>query len=144
MSGLLLIFGFLGLSGSLLGFQRVFPDTTNPLLRHVRPSPVIQRLSPETGLVQFPGRVPVRLDGYVRPPTQTCPDLWHPNGQIPLGAIKGPPCLFNLTSPSVQLANTLRHSFLSFKPLSLKLHSNLSFLGEIWVSLLSDPLDLQL
>jgi hypothetical protein len=33
---------------------------------------------------------------------------------------------------------------LSSKPLSLKLHSNLSFLVEICASLLSDPLDLQL
>jgi hypothetical protein len=38
---------------------------------------------------------------------------------------------------------TLWDTLLSSKPLSLKLHSYLSFLGEIWASLLSDPLDLQ-
>jgi hypothetical protein len=54
-----------------------------------------------------------------------------------LGGYKRPPRLFNPTDHSIQLANTS-------KPLSLKLHSNLSFLGEILASLLSDPLYLQL
>jgi hypothetical protein len=31
------------------------------------------------------------------------------NGQIPLGAIKDPPCLSSLVGHSVQLANTLRY-----------------------------------
>jgi hypothetical protein len=78
-------------------------------------------------------------------PTRICLGLWHPNGQIPLGAIKDPPRLSSSIGHSVQLANTLRHSFLSSNPLSisLKIHSNLSFIWEIWSSLLSDSLDLQ-
>jgi hypothetical protein len=140
MFGLLHIFWFPSLSGSLPGFQRVFPDITSSLPGHVRPSPAVQQLSPKTGLVRFPGRVPVRLVRHVRPLTRTCPSLWHPNGQIPLGGYKRPPHLFNPAGHSIQHANSLRHPFLSSKPLSLKLHSNLSFLWEIWVSLLSDPL----
>jgi hypothetical protein len=45
-----------------------------------------------------------------------------------LGGYKRLPRLFNPVGHSIQLANTLRHSFLSSKPLSLKLPSNLSFL----------------
>jgi hypothetical protein len=55
-----------------------------------------------------------------------------PTGRFLLGARKAPPphapqLVWSLTS----LANTLKHSLLSSNLLSLKLHSNPSFLREI-------------
>jgi hypothetical protein len=60
-----------------------------------------------------------------------------------LGAIKAPPpcplCLFG----HLLHLQTLWNSLLSSNLLSLKFHSNPSFLREIWATLLSDPQNLQ-
>jgi hypothetical protein len=83
---------------------------------------------PGTGLVRFPSRVPEWFIGHVRPRPG---HVWVSNnltGRFPLGGYKWPPCLSSPVGHSVQLANSLRYSFLSSKPLSLKLHSNLIFL----------------
>jgi hypothetical protein len=56
-----------------------------------------------------------------------------PMGRFPMGAIKGvsaPP----LGWPLRWFENTLNQSFLSSNSLSLKLHSNSSLPGEIWVN----------
>jgi hypothetical protein len=71
-----------------------------------------------------------------------CPILWHPR-QIPSGGYKRPPTPPQLSCPLSSFENTLNQPFLSSKSLSLKIHSNLSFLREIWAILLSDPLNLQ-
>jgi hypothetical protein len=78
---------------------------------------------------------------------RTCPVLWHPKGQIPLGDKKSlsPPPHASLARLTTHFnLQTLWDTLLSSQPLSSKLHSNLSFLGEMWASLLSGPLDLQL
>ena len=79
------------ISGLLAGFQWGLPDMSGPWPGHIRPIPIPKRLSPGTGQVRFPSRVPVRLAGHVRPLTRTCPGLWHPNGQIPFGGYKREP-----------------------------------------------------
>jgi hypothetical protein len=66
---------------------------------------------------------------------RTCSDLWHPIGRFLLGAIKRglhPP---SLRWPLHWLKYTLNQHFLSSNPLSYKLHSNPSFIWEIWIIL---------
>jgi hypothetical protein len=66
---------------------------------------------------------------------RTCSDLWHPIGRFLLGAIKRglrPP---SLRWPLHWLKYTLNQHFLSSNPLSYKLHSNPSFICEIWIIL---------
>jgi hypothetical protein len=66
-----------------------------------------------------------------------------PTARFPWGAIKGPHA--SLACPATHFnMQTLCDTLLSSQALSSKLHSNPSFLGEIWGSLLSDPLNLQL
>jgi hypothetical protein len=100
-------------------------------------------LRADTGHVWCRGQILEMVVGHVRPPARTCLCLWHPNGQIPSRRYKRPPAPPQLGWPLSSLENTLNQPFLSSKPLSLNLHSNLSFLREIWAILLSDPLNLQ-
>jgi hypothetical protein len=78
---------------------------------HVRPYPVFQRLSLRTGLVRFPGQVPVRVARHVHPPR-----LRHvrvsdtPTGRFSWGAIKRSPRLTNPAGQFIHLRYTLRHS----------------------------------
>jgi hypothetical protein len=75
------------------------------------------------------------------PQHRSCPILWHPNGQIPFRGYKRLPCPSSV-GHSVQL-NTLWTNLSWAQNLSLKLHSNPSFIREIWAFLLSDPLNVQ-
>jgi hypothetical protein len=93
---------------------------------------------------------PVPRSGY-RDCCWTCaaPNIEHvrvsdtPNEQIPSRGYKRPPTLPQLGWLLSSFENTLNQPFLSSKSLSLKLHSNLSFLRDIWAIFLSDPLNLQ-
>jgi hypothetical protein len=76
-----------------------------------------------------------RDTGHIRYPGWTCLDLWHPNEQILFGRYKERPTPPSLRWPLHWLEYTLNQHFLSSNPLSFKLHSNPSFLGEIWAIL---------
>jgi hypothetical protein len=83
------------------------------------------------------------LQTYSAPSPDMSVSLWHPNRKIPLGGYK-----MSITPPSLSLLlhcfeNTLNQHFLSSKSLSFKLHSNPSFLREIWAIILSVLLNLQ-
>jgi hypothetical protein len=67
---------------------------SDPQSEHVQPSPAVQLLSLRTGLVRFPGQVPVRLIEHVR-----ISDA--PTDRFSWWAIKDPPRLFNPTDYSV-------------------------------------------
>jgi hypothetical protein len=111
--------------------------------RHLWPNLIPQRLSPgldmsgpqtnfQRGVSDMSGPRP----GHVQVSDT-------PTARFSRGAIKGPPYLSSTVDHSFHIANTLRHS-IELPTFSSKLHSNPSFLGEIWASLLSDPLNLYL
>jgi hypothetical protein len=91
-------------------------------------------LSPCTGHVQCQDQVSETFARHVCPPTWTCPDLWHPNEQIPYGTYKRESLTSPLIWPLHWHENTLNQSFLSSNSLSLKFHSNPSLLREIWAN----------
>jgi hypothetical protein len=66
-----------------------------------------------------------------------------PTARFPCRTIKGPHASLAGLATQFNL-QTLWGTLLSSQHLASKLHSNPSFLGEIWASLLSDSLDLQL
>jgi hypothetical protein len=118
---------------ALSRFQRPNPDMFGPQSGHVWPLSLIWLLN----------RVPEMVARHVRASMRTCLGFWHPTARFPSGAIKGPHA--SLVGLATQFnLQTLWDTLLSSQPLSFKLHSNPSFLWEIWASLLSDPLDLQL
>jgi hypothetical protein len=62
------------------------PDSKGISLTCPAPSPDMSDLTQfsvtksQTGHIRSPSRLPERLVGHVRPPTQICLGFWHPNG----------------------------------------------------------------
>jgi hypothetical protein len=134
-SGLSLISGYPSLIRLLIRVLESYPRNIRPLARTCLASQPYHRSTQPYSVPRSGSREVGRTCSASRPGHVRVSDT--PTARFPWGAIKGP--LTSLARLATHIdVQTLWDTFFSSQPLSSKLHSNPSFLGEIWASLLSD------